>query len=280
MVRGQYVTGHYGPGLFGMRSAHGFPLGWSYVNVTNFYYAGEMKDNEGKISTVAKPVNVIANVSAGIWGIRVDKLKANYNAVIVLPFTNLAPNPETLELDPERIGLGDIMLIPLMFSWNFDWIVINTRYGVWMPVGSFEVGSKDNRGKGFWSHNIGLGLTVYFDKPKTWSISSMNTLEINSRQKGTNIKPASNWIMEWSAGKTFDNAFNLGLVGYLNYQLGKQTGGDLPANLKNYKVNGMGMELGYRTKNKWFFITRWYMEYLAINRLEGTAIRFVLMKNF
>lgn len=279
-VEAQIVTGHYGPGLFGMRSAHGFPMGWSYVNVTQFYYAGEMKDNDGKISTLAKPVNVVANVSAGIWGKKWDMLNANYNAVLVLPLTNLAPNPETLELDPERIGLGDMMFIPLMLSWNMDWIAVNIRYGLWMPTGSFEADSQNNRGKGFWSHNAGLGVTIYFDKSRTWSLSSMNTLEFNSRQKTTNIRPGSSWVAEWSLGKTFDNVFNLGLVGYLNNQIGRQNGGSVPEGIKNYRVNGLGLELGYNTANKWVFITRWYLEYLAINRPEGTAIRFVLLKNF
>ncbi len=276
----QIVTGHYGPGLFGMRSAHGFPMGWSYVNVSQVYYAGEMKDNDGKISTLAKPVNVLANVSGGIWGRTLDQIGANYNAALVLPFANLAPNPETLELDPERVGLGDMMVIPLMLTWNLDRIALNTRYGLWIPTGSFEAGSNNNRGKGFWSHNLGLGVTVYVDQSKSWSLSSMNTLELNSRQKSTEIRPGSNLVSEWSAGKTFDQVFNLGLVGYFNYQVGKQEGGNLPDGIKNYKVNGVGMEFSYRTANKWVFITRWYLEYLAVNRPEGTAIRFVLLKNF
>ncbi len=272
VAHAQIVTGHYGPGLFGMRSAHGFPMGWSYVNVTHMYYAGEMKDNEGKISSLAKPVNVIANVSAGIWGRTLDQIGANFNAALVLPFANLALNPETLELDPERVGLGDIMAIPLMLTWNLDRITLNTRYGLWIPTGSYEAGSISNSGKGFWSHNLGLGVTVYVDKNKSWSVSSMNTLELNSRQKSTEIRPASNLVSEWSAGKTFDRVFNLGLVGYLNYQIGRQDGRNVPDGTHHYKVNGLGMEFSYRTANKWVFITRWYLEYLAVNRPEGTAI--------
>ena len=143
----QLVTGHYGAGLFGLRSAGGFPTGWSYVNVTHFYYAGEYKDNDGKISTLAKPVNVIANISAGIWGINFEKINAKYNAAVVIPITNLALNPENLDLDPERVGVGDIYVIPLMLTWNFDRVLLNTRYGIWLPVGSYEAGSSSNRGK-------------------------------------------------------------------------------------------------------------------------------------
>ena len=276
----QVVTGHYGPGLFGLRSSHGFPMGWSFVNVTHIYYAGEMKDNDGNISTLAKPVNVIANISGGIWGRRVEKLKANYNAAVILPFTNLAPNPETLELDPERIGLGDIKVIPRMLTWNFDRIAINTRYAFWAPTGSYAVGSKSNRGKGFWSHNIGLGITAYLDKAKTWNISWMNTVELNASQKGTDVRPASSWVTEWGIGKTFEEAFNIGVIGYSTRQISDQKGGEVPDNWNNYRVNAIGMEFNYRTKSKWIFITRWYLEYLAINRPEGTAIRFILLKNF
>ena len=279
-MKAQVVTGHYGPGLFGLRSAHGFPMDWSYVNVTHIYYAGEMKDNNGNISTLAKPVNVIANISGGIWGKHLEKIKANYNAALILPFTNLAPNPETLELDPERIGLGDIKIIPLMLTWNFNRISINARYAFWVPSGSYETGSNSNRGKGFWSHNIGLGATAYLDKLKTWNLSWMNTIELNNKQKGTGITPASTWVTEWGIGKTFEESFNMGLIGYNTLQIGEQSGGDIPVDFNNYRVNGIGMEFNYRTQSKWVFITRWYLEYLAVNRPEGTAIRFIFLKNF
>ncbi len=276
----QVVTGHYGPGLFGLRSAHGFPMKFSYVNVTHFYYAGEYKDNDGKISTLATPVNVIANISGGIWGKRIEKLKANYNAAVILPFTNLAPNPETLELDPDGVGIGDIKVIPLMLTWNFNRFSLNTRYAFWAPTGKYELGSVSNKGKGFWSHNLGIGATAYIDKKKSWHASWMNTFEFNGKQEGTNITPASSWVSEWGIGKTFEEAFNMGVVGYSNRQISDQKGGDLPLGLNNYKVSAVGMEFSYRTKSKWAFITRWYLEYLATNRPEGSVIRFIFLKNF
>lgn len=279
-IEAQTLSGHYGPGLFGLRSSHGFPMGGSYVNVTHSYSAGEMKDNDGGVSTLAKPINVIANINGVIWGKKIEKLKANYNAALIVPLANLAPNPETLELNPDRIGLGDIKIIPLMLAWYFNRLAINTRYAVWAPTGTFKAGSKSNRGKGFWSHNIGLGLTGYLDKAKTWNVSWMNTFEFNNKQKDTDITPASTWVAEWGVGKTLEEKFNLGLIGYTTQQIGDQKGTTLPPVLNKYVVNGVGMEMNYRTENKWVFITRWYIEYLATNRPEGTVIRFILLKNF
>lgn len=276
----QVVTGHYGPGLFGLRSAHGYPMGWSYVNVTHFYYAGEMKNNEGKISTLARPLHAIANINGVAFGKSLEDVGLNYNAVFVAPLTNLAPNPETLELDPNNIGLADIYLIPLMLSKNFSRLALNTRYGVWLPTGSYTAGNKSNKGKGFWSHNFGLGLTAYLSKDKSWHASLMNSFEVNSKQEGTNITAPPSYVGEWGIGKTFNSVFNMGIIGYTNRQIGKQKGGELPANLKYYRVNAVGMEFNYRTENKWVFMTRWYLEYLAKNRPEGTAIRFIVLKNF
>ncbi len=276
----QVLTGHYSPGLFGLRSSHGFPMNWSYVNVSHIYYAGEMKDNDGNISTLAEPINVIANISGGIWGTKVEKLGANYNAALILPFTNLAPNPETLELDPERIGLGDIKVIPLMLTWNFNRIALNARYAFWAPTGSYEAGSNNNRGKGFWSHNFGLGATAYLDEAKTWHLSWMNTFEVNGQQKTTNITAPSTWVSEWGFGKTFEESFNMGFIGYNTRQISDQRGGNVPDDWNNYTINAIGMEVNYRTKSKWVFITRWYLEYLGVNRPEGTVIRFIFLKNF
>lgn len=278
-VSAQLVTGHYGPGLFGLRSAGGFPTGWSYVNVTHFYYAGEYKDNDGKISTLSKPVNVIANISTGIWGTNIEKINAKYNAAVVLPVTNLALNPENLDLDPEKVGIGDVYVIPAMLTWNFDRVLLNTRYGIWLPVGSYKAGSKNNHGKGFWSHNLGLGATFLIDNKKTWHISAMGTFEFNSKLRDTEITPGSALVVEWGIGKTFNNSFNMGIVGYNTRQVSKQKG-VTEQTLNNYSVNGLGMEFSYRTQDKWAFITRWYLEYLAANRPEGSVIRFIMLKNF
>lgn len=276
----QIVSGHYGPGLFGLRSAHGFPMDWSYVNVTHIYYAAEMKDNNGNVSTLSKPINVIANISGGIWGTKIDKIKANYNAAVILPFTNLAPNPETLELNPDNIGLGDIKVIPLMLTWNFKQFALNTRYAFWAPTGSFDKDSKSNKGKGFWSHNIGIGGTVYLDAKKSWNVSLMNTFEFNGKQEGTDITPASTHVMEYGIGRTFDEVFNMGIIGYRTKQIGDQKGVTLPDGLNDYQVSAVGMEFNYRTKSNWAFITRWYLEYDGVNRPEGSAIRFIFLKNF
>lgn len=277
----QLLTGHYTPGLYGLRSAFAFPKGFSYLNVTHMYYAAEMKDNHGNISTLAKPINVIANINGVAWGTRIEAIGADYTAALAIPLTNLAPNPETLELDPERVGIGDSYLIPALLSWNLDRIVVSFRYGVFLPVGSFSGSSKSNRGKGFWTHTLSPAVTLFIDKLKNWHASVNATYEIHSKQRDSDISPGQNLVVEWGAGKTFDAAFNMGIIGYNIVQTTKQTmPGSGKQDLNPYRLNGLGMEFGYRTKNRWAFATRWYLEYLAVNRPEGTAIRFVLMKNF
>ena len=79
--------------------------------------------------------------------------------------------------------------------------------------------------------------------------------------------------------KLVEEVFNIGVIGHNVAQVTNQKGGETPVLLK-HRLNGLGLEMGYRTKNKWIFTTRWYLEYLAKNRPEGTAIRFVLLKNF
>ena len=280
-VDGQTLTGHYSPGLFGLRSAHSFPMGFSYLNVTNIYYAGEVKDNDGQISTLAKPVSVVANINGVLWGRRVDALKANFNAGVAVPIANLALNPETLDLDPERVGISDIFLIPALLSWDFGRVVTRVHYGLFLPTGSFAVGSVSNRGKGFWTHALASAVTAYLDPDKAWHASVHGTYEIHTKQKESDIKPGQNIVIEWGVGRTWNNAFNMGLIGHNVFQTTDQVNADgSGTGLKKYRVNGIGAEFGYRTASRWAFITRWYLEYAARNRPEGTTIRFVVLKNF
>ena len=50
----------------------------------------------------------------------------------------------------------------------------------------------------------------------------MNTFEINGEQKSTNITAPSTWVSEWGVGKTFEEAFNLGFIGYNTRQFSDQ----------------------------------------------------------
>ncbi len=280
-LSGQALTGHYSPGLFGLRSGHAFPTGFSYLNITHVYYAGELKDNDGKVSTLAKPVNVVANINGVVWGRRIEALKANYNAGVAIPLSNLALNPETLDLDPERVGIGDIIAIPLLLSWNFGRIVTRMQYTVFLPTGSFAAGSVNNRGKGFWTHTLSSAVTGYLDANKAWHASAHAAYEIHTKQQETAIKPGQDVVVEWGVGRTWDGAFNMGLIGYNVFQTTDQVNADgSGTGLKKYRVNGIGAEFGYRTPSRWAFVTRWYLEYDALNRPEGTVIRFVVLKNF
>ena len=72
----------------------------------------------------------------------------------------------------------------------------------------------------------------------------------------------------------------MGIIGYRTKQIGIQKGVTLPEALNDYGVIAAGMEFNYRTKSNWAFITRWYLEYNGVNRLEGGAIRFIFLKNF
>lgn len=278
---GQTLTGHYSPGLFGLRSGHSFPTGFSFLNVTHVYYAGEIKDNDGKISTLAKPVNVVANINGVVWGRRFEELKANFNAAVAIPVTNLALNPETLDLDPERVGIGDIYVIPVLLSWDFGRIVTRVQYGLFLPTGSFSAGSMSNRGKGFWTHTLSSAVTAYLDADRAWHASAHGAYEIHTTQEDTDIKPGQDLVIEWGVGRTWDGVFNMGLIGYNVFQTTNQRNADGGSTgLRKYRVNGIGAEFGYRTQSRWAFVTRWYVEFDARNRPEGSVVRFVLLKNF
>ena len=85
--------------------------------------------------------------------------------------------------------------------------------------------------------------------------------------------------MGW--GRTWDGSFNMGLIGYNVFQTTDQVNADGGGTgLRKYRVNGIGAEFGYRTPSGWAFQTRWYLEYDALNRTEGPAIRFGVLKNF
>ena len=70
-----------------------------------------------------------------------------------------------------------------------------------------------------------LGGTYYFDEAKTWSASILGRYEIHhSDYRDTDIEPGDDFHFEWGVGKTLAQVWDVGVVGYCQWQVTEDSG--------------------------------------------------------
>ncbi|MCX6628450.1 MAG: transporter [Candidatus Solibacter sp.] len=81
------------------------------------------------------------------------------------------------------------------------------------PLSSADDG--DNTGLGLWGFEPSIGTTVYLDKTKTWSASTLASFEFNGDKRGTKTHVGDLLTLEGGLGRKFlKGAAKAGLVYY------------------------------------------------------------------
>jgi len=194
-------------------------------------------------------------------------------------------------------GLGDIKLEPLILAWHWDHFDTTLAYALWAPSGHFTAGRLANLGDDEWTHMITLGGVWYPDDKKTWALSLLHHLELNSSQiglatdvttspaggkTGTDTYPkvrCSTYTLEWGISKTILDNTDLGLIGYYQKQFSDGNAGSTP--FSDSEVAGIGPEIS-TTIPRWGLTAslRYAYEFTAYHRPEGHTIDLALTKRF
>jgi hypothetical protein len=240
------------------------------------YYADRFSDGPPEF-------NIFACVDAPrlIWMTDWKILNANYGMDLIVPFGYLdwkvgVPGATTSR---SYFGIGDIQAEPLLLSWHFPRLDLAAGYAVWAPTGDFSPDRPDILAKGFWSHMITFGGTIYFDAEKTWALSLLNRYEFCQEQEQTHIDPGQVYTLEWGLSKTISKGLDLGLVGYWQQQTTRDSGW-LATSAHDRKI-GVGAEVSGQCPATGLLASlRYVYEFGAVERPEGHLVTLTLTKRF
>ncbi len=202
---------HYPAGVEGIKAASLPPPGL-YIRDYNYtYFASEF--NAGPPS-----FDLFANVQTPRLVLITNKtvLGGFYGAdlIVPLPYQSL----DMTGFSKSDFSLGDIFVEPITLSWHFKQADFSFGYGFWAPTGDYSATDPIAPGKGFWTHMLTGGVTLYPDKDKTWSFSALNRYEIHHERKETQIRPGQYWTLEWGLGKSVSKTIELGVAGFYQTQ--------------------------------------------------------------
>jgi hypothetical protein len=266
------VAGHYPAGAEGIKGASLPPPGVYFRDYNFFYFADEFKDGPPDFDIVA-----YINAPRVIWMTDLKILGANYGMDVILPFAYM--DWTAGGTSDSHFGLGDMQIEPLLLSWHFAQFDLAGGYAIWAPTGNYDPARPDLVSKGFWSHMLTLGGTWYPDKEKTWAISLLNRYEFCQQQEQTDIDPGQVYTIEWGFSKGLNKGVDVGVIGYYQRQVTKDSGATATSKLDR-KV-GVGPEISaFLPKPGMFASLRYAYEFAAVERPEGQLVTLTLTKPF
>ncbi|OXY82614.1 SphA family protein [Oceanimonas doudoroffii] len=270
------VTGHYVPGVEGIKGSSVPPAGTYYRGYGVHYDIDQLNDDNGDALPGSNTGSVTALANRFIHITGKQFLNADYGFETIIPVQHTSLDFELIGVDSSETEIGDIFIGPLILGWHGQqWDAVFAS-GVWFDTGSTS--EPASAGKGYKSTMITLGGTFYPDAAKTWSFSALSRYEINF-DDDNGVDRGDSFLVEWGLGKRLNNGVELGLIGYDGWQLDENTGGDaLPGKVEKH---ALGLEVGYFWPSLGFGMTGAYLnEYRVDNTTEGDLFRIGLTKIF
>jgi len=277
-------TGHYVPGLMGIKAGTLPPPGDYYIMHNIFYSANKYYDGDGNDANMDFDLTVFVNAHRYVHVWEDVLFGANYavNVIVPLQYTDISIG--VFNLTGNNFGVGDVIIDPMVLAWNKKKYDLSIGIGAVAPIGRTDSLDPAVPGKGFWTGMLTFGGTYYFDEHKTWTASILARYEVHSKKKDFDITAGNDFTFEYGIGKTIPGKtiWTFGVSGYAHWQITEDNGDDVwyDASVKD-KVFATGPEVQcFIPSIKLNLELRGQLEYGAIDRSQGTKACLSIIKAF
>lgn len=214
------------------------------------------------------------------WGVLALPLLNNPNSSIALEFYSGQTGSSGETIDIKTFGLGDLYLQPLWLTWEKPKLSTTFSYGLWIPVGRYEVNDPKNVGLGYWSNNF--RLATRFRPDSKYIITGALTLELNGYQRGVDFREAPHLTFDYGASYLFTMGHEAGVFGFGTWQTGNDKGEK--AVLLKDQAYGLGIYGSYWIKpGKFGVLSRFTTNFGIRNRFAGPSfqigLNYLLLKS-
>jgi hypothetical protein len=263
---------HYPAGVEGIKGASLPPPG-VYLRDYNYIYFSDYVKGPGAPPSFDLFVN--SQSPRLIWITPKKLLGGYYGMDVLVPI--VYQDLDVARFRGSDTGLGDIFIEPITLSWHAKQFDASFGYGIWAPTGNYSPTAPISAGKGFFTHMLTGGITLYPDKEKTISFSALSRYEISQEQDKTKITPGNYYTIEYGLSKNLTKTIEAGLVGYVQAQTTKVSG--LTAWGSKDGAIGVGPELTIAIPKLGLGTSfRYLHEQGGRNRTEGDVFNITLTK--
>jgi len=271
-------TAHYVPGVEGIKGASLPPPGIYLRDYNVAYIATHANTPAGQNAGIPNfKAFTYANVPRVIWITDTTLLGGFVGVDALLPL--VYQSLRVPGYDHSTFGIGDLFAETTL-SWHPKQFDLAVGLGVWMPTGDSAAGPLTTRvGAGYWTPMLTAGGTWYIDSEKTWAVSALNRYEFNTEKNDTSITPGQAYTLEWGISKTVCKVVDLGVVGYYQQQVTKDSGAGSGPNCD--RVAAVGPEISVVFPKSMVFVSfRYLNEFMAEDRAQGNTFVLTLTKRF
>ena len=195
-------------------------------------------------------------------------------------------NVRSVRRSDRESGLGDIVLMPLMFNYkvNPD-LNTNFRLAVYAPTGDYEVGRLANLGKNFWTVEP-TAAVMYFGQKNGIEASLFFGMDFNTENSDTDYKSGIQAHLDGTLAQHFPlwgGLAGAGATGFWYQQISDDSGEGASLGGFKARAHGIGPVLSFVTKiagQDLISELKWLHEFDNRNRLEGDTIFFKVLTKF
>jgi hypothetical protein len=194
--------------------------------------------------------------------------------------------PATFPLADSLVGLGDIVLQPLMLNYNVNPDVnVNYRVSLYVPTGSYEVGRLANTGKNFWTVEPTLAF-MYLGTKNGRELSVFTGFDFNTENEATDYTSGIQAHVDGTLAQhfpLFGGLAGFGASAYYYQQITGDTGSGAILGGFRATTAGVGPVASYTRKlagNDFIAELKWLHEYYTKNRLQGDTVLLKVMLRF
>lgn len=264
---GQKVLGTIGLDA-GSQAEEGVYFGDRFIQLTS----DRLVDRHGRTVPVkGLDVNGFANVFAASGTYKLGE-GVYYTAALGVPIAGISVKSDLPPNSLDRQGLGDIFVEPLKLGWRFLRLDITSSYAFYAPTGQLN-----RRGLAGpqWVQQFSAGGTVFFDDERSLRLSALSSYNLYGKKFDIDVTRGDSFQIQGGLGGRFFKIVDFGLAGYAMWQVGADTGRDIPPlarGLSEHAV-GLGPELGITIPQLRAKLTaRYEWEIVSRSRLDGEVL--------
>jgi hypothetical protein len=269
---------NYVPGFYGDFAVATAPEPGFYLRSDFYLYSAET-DRVVQNGAIRADLELTSGMWSltGLYAFEKTILGGRYAIGAYVPVTycdisaNLTAGAQSLSLDDDYTGIGDIGIIPVSLFWNFGNFHLNAAQTIIIPTGAYDVERDINSGLNYWSFDAVISGT-YLDLEHGHEFSAAAGFIYNTENDDTDYQTGTEFHFDYMVNQFFSETFALGIQGFFYTQISGDDGDG--ALLGDFKAEaaGIGPALMYATQigGKGLFINaKWLHELHAENRLEG-----------
>lgn len=238
--------GHKFPGGVGVDAGRQGAPGVFIADRLVLYSASEARDRNGDVvPIVGLDLDAFAN-ALGVVGTFEIAHGPFLTAAVSVPYASISLNSVDPRASVDRLGFGDVYVLPVKVGWRFPRVDAVASYGMYIPTGQFEPAGSGGVGRGFWTHQFSLGGAVFFDEQRRARASVLASYDHNLKKRNIDLTRGDTLQVQGGAGVVLLRILDVGVAGYALWQVTDDSGSDIPMVLRGARdrVFGAGPEVG------------------------------------